>query len=86
MEKREVVKRALNFRDIPYVPWHFKFTVEAKDKLKEYLDGRDMEEYLQNHLLELGNDIGFFEYMGITSIKMFSVWYGTGALTRTSGM
>jgi len=64
MEKREVVKRALNFRDIPYVPWHFKFTVEAKDKLKEYLDGRDMEEYLQNHLLELGNDIGFFEYMG----------------------
>jgi uroporphyrinogen decarboxylase len=23
-----------------------------------------MEEYLQNHLLELGNDIGFFEYLG----------------------
>jgi uroporphyrinogen decarboxylase len=64
MEKREVVKRALNFQDIPYVPWHFKFTVEAHDKLKEYLNGRDMEEYLQNHLLELGNDIGFFEYLG----------------------
>jgi len=64
MEKREVVKRSLNFQDIPYVPWHFKFTVEAHDKLKEYLNGRDMEEYLQNHLLELGNDIGFFEYLG----------------------
>jgi uroporphyrinogen decarboxylase len=64
MEKREVVKRALNFREIPYIPWHFKFTVEAMDKLKEYLNGRDLEEYLQNHLLELGNDIGFFEYLG----------------------
>jgi len=64
MDKREVIRRALNFQDIPYVPWHFKFTAEARDKLKEYLEGRDMEEYLQNHLLELGNDIGFFEYLG----------------------
>jgi uroporphyrinogen decarboxylase len=64
MEKREVVKRALQFQDIPYVPWHFKFTVEAKDKLIKYLHGRDVEEYLQNHLVELGNDIGFFDYLG----------------------
>jgi uroporphyrinogen decarboxylase len=64
MEKREVVKRALAFKEIPYVPWHFKFTVEAKEKLIRYLDGRDVEEYLHNHLLELGNDIGFFEYLG----------------------
>jgi len=64
MEAREIVKRALTFKEIPYVPWHFKFTVEAKDKLLNYLDGRDVEEYLQNHFLELGNDIGFFEYLG----------------------
>jgi uroporphyrinogen decarboxylase len=64
MEKREVVKRALQFQDLPYVPWHFKFTVEARDKLIKYLQGKDIEEYLQNHLLELGNDIGFFEYLG----------------------
>ncbi len=64
MEKREIVKRVLAFKEIPYVPWHFKFTVEAKDKLLEYLDGRDLEDYLQNHILELGNDIGFFEYLG----------------------
>ena len=64
MDKREVIKRALAFKEIPYVPWHFKFTVEAKDKLLNYLKGRDIEEYLQNHLLELGNDIGFFEYLG----------------------
>ena len=35
MEKREVVREALKFKDIPYVPWHFKLTVEAKDKLLE---------------------------------------------------
>jgi len=64
MEKREIVKRALHFRDIPYVPWHFKFTVEAQEKLLNYLDGRDIEDCLQNHLLEMGNDIGFFEYLG----------------------
>jgi uroporphyrinogen decarboxylase len=64
MEKREVVKRALSFKSIPYVPWHFKFTIEAKEKLLDYLRGRDIEEYLQNHILELGNDIGFFEYLG----------------------
>jgi uroporphyrinogen decarboxylase len=64
VEKREIVLRALNFHDIPYVPWHFKFTVEAKEKLLNYLDGRDIEEYLQNHLVELGDDIGFFEYLG----------------------
>lgn len=64
MQKREIVTRALNFQEIPYVPWHFKFTVEAREKLLNYLNGRDPEEYLQNHLLELGDDIGFFEYLG----------------------
>jgi len=64
MDKREIVKRALQFKDIPYVPWHFKFTVEAREKVIKYLDGNDLEEYLQNHLVELGNDIGFFEYLG----------------------
>lgn len=64
MKKREVVKRVLGFQEIPYVPWHFKFTFEAKEKLLEYLNGNDIEDYLQNHILELGNDVGFFEYLG----------------------
>ncbi len=64
MEKREVVKRALDFKEIPYTPWHFKFTIEAKDKLSDYLGDGNMEEYLQNHFVELGNDIGFFNYLG----------------------
>jgi uroporphyrinogen decarboxylase len=69
MEKREVVKRALAFKEIPYVPWHIKFTVEARDKLLNYLNGKDIEEYLQNHILELGNDVGFFEYFGDNLLK-----------------
>lgn len=64
MQKRELVKRALNFQDTPYVPWHFKFTVEAREKVLNYLNGRDIEDYLQNHLLELGDDVGFFEDLG----------------------
>jgi uroporphyrinogen decarboxylase len=64
MEKREVVKRALEFKSIPYTPWHFKFTKEAMDKLSDYLGNENMEEYLQNHFVELGNDIGFFNYLG----------------------
>lgn len=64
MGKREVVISALNFKEIPYVPWHFKLTVEARDKLLEHLKGSSLENYLQNHIIELGNDIGFFEYLG----------------------
>jgi len=64
MEKREVIRRALNFKPVPYVPWHFKFTVEAREKLVEYLGASSLDDYLQNHIVELGNDIGFFEYLG----------------------
>jgi uroporphyrinogen decarboxylase len=64
MDKREVVIRALAFEDMPYVPWHFKFTVEAREKLVDYLKGADLETFLQNHIVELGNDIGFFDYLG----------------------
>ena len=35
MNKREVVKLALQGRDVPYVPWHCGFTVEAKEKLEK---------------------------------------------------
>jgi uroporphyrinogen decarboxylase len=69
VEKREIVSRTLKFQDIPYVPWHFKFTVEAKEKVLNYLKGRDIEDYLQNHLLELGDDVGFFEYLGNNMYK-----------------
>jgi uroporphyrinogen decarboxylase len=75
MDKREVVKRALDAdgtpeRRPPYVPWNIGLTVEAREKLEAWADrqslpGRgDLEDVLQNHFLGLGNAIGFFEEAG----------------------
>lgn len=64
MTKREVVKRALRFKKIPYVPWSFRFTREIKDVLQEYIGDADIEQFTGNHFVELGNDVGFFENVG----------------------
>lgn len=64
MEKREVVRRALLFLEIPWVPWNFSFTAEAKAKLRNYTRGLEVEEFAGNHFVELGSDIGFFEQVG----------------------
>jgi uroporphyrinogen decarboxylase len=58
--KREVVQMVLEGQKPPYVPWSFGFTVEAKHKLQQHFGVQDLEQVLQNHLLKLGNDIGFF--------------------------
>ncbi len=64
MTKREVVRRVLEGREPPYVPWSFAFTKEAREKLDRHFAGRDLEEVLQNHFVLLGSDIGFFEELG----------------------
>ncbi len=64
MNKREVVINALQFKDIPYVPWGFRFTVEARKKLLAHTKGIDIEDFVENHFVELGSDIGFFENVG----------------------
>lgn len=64
MEKREVVRNALLFKEIPYVPWSFKFTAEAKNKLRIHTGSMDPEDFADNHFLELGSDIGFFSQVG----------------------
>jgi uroporphyrinogen decarboxylase len=53
MTKRDVVRRVLEGRRPPYVPWNFGFTVEAAEKLKAHY-GRLDEGLLGNHLLGLG--------------------------------
>lgn len=64
MTKRDVVKTVLDGKRPPYVPWSFGFTQEAREKLEEYF-GRDrLEDELGNHILELGNAVGFFEDIG----------------------
>ena len=64
MTKREVVRRVLEHQRPPYVPWHFSFTEEARDRLVEHYGTEDLDPVLGNHLLELGNAIGFFEDLG----------------------
>ena len=64
MNKRDVVKLAVEGRKVPYVPWHCNFTVEAADKLREHFGRDDLEEVLDNHFVKLGHDIGFFEDLG----------------------
>jgi len=62
--KREVVKNVLDHKEPPYVPWHFGFTAEAKEKLIEYYGSDDLMDVLDNHHLILGDEIGYFEYIG----------------------
>ncbi|MCM8769623.1 MAG: uroporphyrinogen-III decarboxylase-like protein [Candidatus Omnitrophica bacterium] len=62
--KREVVREVLEGRRPPYVPWSFSFTQEAREKLQVHWQTEEIEPYLNNHLLNLGNEIGFFEKVG----------------------
>lgn len=60
MTKREIIKAVLDGKKPPYVPWSFKFTEEQKKQLQDYYGVDDLDIPLDNHLLNLGSDIGFF--------------------------
>lgn len=64
MTKREVVRLVLEGKRPPYVPWSMGFTKEAKDQLRLYYGCEEIEHPLDNHLLKLGSDIGFFTDLG----------------------
>jgi uroporphyrinogen decarboxylase len=64
MTKREVIYEVLNGKRPPYVPWSFSFTKEAREKLVVHYKDDDLQGLLHNHLLGLGNPIGFFEDLG----------------------
>ena len=64
MQKRDVVRMVLDGGRPPYVPWSFSFTKEAHDLLCHHFGISDLEPLLDNHLLRLGDDIGFFEEEG----------------------
>jgi uroporphyrinogen decarboxylase len=69
MEKRSVVRLVLEGKQPPYVPWSFGFTKEAKTKIQEHFNQIDLEPVLQNHLLKLGSDIGFFTDVGNDCVR-----------------
>lgn len=64
MDKRQIVRLAIQGQAVPYVPWHCGFTVEAAAKLHEHFGRDDLEQVLDNHFVKLGSDIGFFTDLG----------------------
>jgi uroporphyrinogen decarboxylase len=64
MTKHEVIRMVLEGQQPPYVPWSCGFSKEAKAKLRAYYSAVELEDALQNHLLKLGSDIGFFTDLG----------------------
>lgn len=64
MSKRDIVRSVLEGKQPPYVPWSMAFTYEAWEKLKIHYGVDDPSDALDNHLLNLGNGIGFFNDLG----------------------
>jgi len=64
MTKREVIKTVLDGGRPPYTPWSFKFTKEPMEQLQNYYGTRDLDVPTGNHILNLGNDYGFFDDLG----------------------
>lgn len=64
LTKREVIKMVLDGKKPPYVPWSYKYTIEPKEELQKHYGVDDLDPVLNNHILQLGSDIGFFENVG----------------------
>ncbi len=64
MNKRAIIQTVLAGQTPPYVPWSCGFTKEARARLEEHFKPLELEDALQNHLLKLGSDIGFFTDLG----------------------
>ena len=64
MTKREVVRAVLDHKRPPYVPWHFGFTAEARQKLFDHYQSDDIMDITDNHFVLLGDDIGYFVDIG----------------------
>ena len=62
--KRDVVRTVLEGGQAPWVPWSLGFTLEAREKLQSHFGCADLTDVLDNHLLDLGNPIGFFANLG----------------------
>jgi uroporphyrinogen decarboxylase len=69
MTKRDVIRLVLQGKKPPYVPWSMGFTKEAREKLQGHYGCQDLEGPLENHLLKLGSDIGFFSEWGAHRVR-----------------
>jgi uroporphyrinogen decarboxylase len=69
MTKRDIVRRAIRWEPVSYVPWSFGFTIEAREKLVEHFGSDDLGPVLQNHFVNLGAEVGFFEDLGNDRVR-----------------
>lgn len=76
MDKREVVKLAIEGCRVPYVPWQCGFTIEAAEKLRNHFGRDDLDRVLDNHFVKLGLDMGIFTALGNDRFRDFfgAVW------------
>jgi uroporphyrinogen decarboxylase len=69
MTKRDVVRCILKGKKPPYVPWSIGLTAEAKEKVQSQYGCVDLDVPLENHLVKLGSDIGFFTSLGNQRVR-----------------
>lgn len=69
MNKRAVIHAVLEGDQPDYTPWSLSFTLEAAEKLRHHFGVEDLEPLLHNHLLGLGNGVGFFDDLGDSRLR-----------------
>lgn len=69
MDKRSLVKAALDWKRPPYVPWNLNFTLPAREKLQAHYGKCNLEEVIQNHIICVDNQSSFFHDIGNDSVQ-----------------
>ena len=64
MAHRDVVLDALAFRRPAYVPWAIGLNVDCAERLRRHLGSDDLSEFLDDHFLTVGAEVGLFEPAG----------------------
>lgn len=69
VSRRDVVKHVLAGGVPDYVPWSYRFTREAADKLITHYGHIDLLGATGGHIVELGSDVGLFEDLGSGRVR-----------------
>jgi uroporphyrinogen decarboxylase len=64
MDKRTVMKLALEWKNPPYVPWNINFTIPAREKLQAHYPRQNLEDVVQSHMVNVGSDVYLFREIG----------------------
>jgi len=69
MTRRDVVIDAMEFRRPAYVPWQIGLTIDCTSRLKQYLGTDDLSDFLDDHFVGVGSEIGRFEQVDKTHVR-----------------